>query len=68
MWKCELCRKEFEDDTMAIDLRFGYVDPEEIKSGTAPYNAFATEEAIGPLCDDCAIAYIKGEEINATRA
>jgi hypothetical protein len=53
---------------MAIDLRFGYVDPEEIKNGTEPYNAFATEEAIGTICDDCAIAYIKGEEINAARA
>ncbi|MBI4824122.1 MAG: hypothetical protein HY805_07850 [Nitrospirae bacterium] len=65
MWKCELCRKEFNYDTMAIDLRFGYVDSEEVKSGTDPYDAFATEEGIGPICNDCAIAYIRGEKINA---
>lgn len=64
MWKCELCRKEFEDDKMAIDLRFGYVDSKEIKIGFDPYNAFMAEEGIGPICDDCAIAYIRSEKVN----
>jgi hypothetical protein len=62
MWKCEMCGKEFDDNTMAIDLRFGYVDSGEVRSGAEPYNAFAIEEGVGPVCDNCAIAYIKGEE------
>lgn len=30
MWKCELCKKEFDDETIAIEVRFGYVDSEEL--------------------------------------
>lgn len=65
MWKCYLCKKEFEDDEMAIELRFGYISSEDVKSEKDYYDAFCSEEAILPLCDDCAIAYIKGEKIGA---
>ncbi|MBE0415072.1 MAG: hypothetical protein IBX36_00820 [Dehalococcoidia bacterium] len=62
MWKCELCHKEFDEETMAIELKFGYVDGEEAKERGDQYDAFYTEEAIAPICDDCAITYIKGEK------
>lgn len=62
MWKCELCKKEFDDETMAIEVRFGYVDSEQIKKDRGQYAAFTTENAWAPLCDDCAVAYIKGEK------
>jgi len=63
MWKCELCNRKFNEDIMAIELKFGYLDSEQAKEEECQHNAFYTEEAVGPICDDCAIAYIKGEEI-----
>ncbi len=62
MWNCELCKKVFNEDTMAIELKFGYIDGKEAREKGDQYNAFYTEEAIGPICDGCAIAYIKGEK------
>ncbi|MBI4378004.1 MAG: hypothetical protein HY578_02790 [Nitrospinae bacterium] len=47
---------------MAVEVRFGYVDCEEAVKEGDQYMAFATENAWAPLCDDCAIAYIKGEK------
>lgn len=67
MWKCELCKKEFDEGTMAIEIRFGYVDGEEALKRGNQYDGFYTENAIGPVCDDCAIAYIKGETISVTK-
>ncbi len=67
MWECEQCRKKHSDKTMAVDVRFGYVDSAEVKKGSDPYDAFNTEEGWGPLCPDCAIAYIKGEEVGSDR-
>lgn len=64
MWKCEVCKKEFNDKTTAIEVRFGYVDNEASERGNQ-YDAFYTDNSIAPLCDDCAIAYIRGEEIYA---
>lgn len=64
MWKCELCRKEFGEDIMAIELKFGYMDN---KKHEKQYDDFYTEEAIGPICNNCAIAYIKGNEINVSK-
>ena len=58
MWKCQICQKEMKDDDMGIELSFGYVDS---TFDTDPHEAFFTEEEIGPVCDDCAIKYIKGE-------
>ncbi len=31
MWRCEICRKDFSDSRMAIELRFGYIDGAEAK-------------------------------------
>ena len=64
MWKCELCGKEFDDETSAIEVRFGYVDSEEAIKRKNQYDAFHTENAFAPLCEDCAITYIKGEKIH----
>jgi len=58
MWVCQICHKEMKDDEMGIELRFGYVDP---TLNIDPHEAFVAEEEIGPVCDDCAIKYIKGE-------
>lgn len=62
MWKCEKCNEEFENETMALDVRFGFVDEEEAKEKDKQYLAFYTEQGWGPLCDDCAIEYIKTGE------
>lgn len=62
MWKCEICKRKFKYKITAIEVRFGYVDTNEAKKTGDQYNAFYTENAWAPLCDDCAIAYIKGEE------
>jgi hypothetical protein len=48
---------------MAVEVRFGYVDTEKAAGNGDQYMAFNTEDAWAPLCDDCAIAYIKGEKI-----
>lgn len=64
MWKCALCRREFSEDTMAIELRFGYVDRDEI-IGEESCEGFYPEEAIAPICDDCAVSYIRGAEARA---
>ncbi|MBI3398298.1 MAG: hypothetical protein HY026_03570 [Deltaproteobacteria bacterium] len=60
MWKCESCRKKFPEKTIAIEVRFGYMDGKAVKDRDQ-YMAFNTENSWTPLCDDCAIAYIKGE-------
>ncbi len=65
MWKCELCQKEFDDETMAVEVRFGYVDSEEAAERGDQYDAFYPESGFAPLCDDCAVAHIKGEETPA---
>lgn len=62
MWKCEKCSKKFKENVMAVDVRFGYVDSEEAKERKDQYNAFQTEQSWGPLCDNCAIEYIKTGE------
>ncbi|MEK7846947.1 MAG: hypothetical protein AAB257_08300 [Nitrospinota bacterium] len=62
MWKCEACKKDFSGETMAVEVRFGYIDDEMAKKDGDTYMAFTTENAWAPLCDDCAIAYIKGEK------
>jgi len=49
---------------MAVEVRIGFVDSEEAVKDGDRYRAFYTENARAPLCDDCAIAYIKGEKIN----
>jgi len=62
MWKGEKCMKEFyEDNITAVEVRFGYVDSKEALENKDQYMAFYTENAWDPLCDECAIAYIKGE-------
>lgn len=68
MWKCEMCKQKFNDETMAVEVKFGYVDSEDAAKDGDQYMAFNTESAWAPLCDDCAIAYIKGEEINVSRS
>jgi len=62
MWECELCHKKLRDKVMAIELKFGYVDSKEAKEKGNQYDTFYPEEGIGPVCDDCAIDYIKGEK------
>lgn len=64
MWKCEMCKRKFDDDIMAIEVRFGYVDNKEDEEDQDQYMDFYTECAWAPLCDDCAIAYIKGDYFN----
>ena len=61
MWKCEICKKEFDEKTIAVEVKFGYVDG-KIAAKDGQYMAFSTENSWAPLCDDCAIAYIKGEK------
>lgn len=61
MWRCESCDKKFDEKTMAVEVRFGYVDSEKITENKDQYMAFITENAWSPLCDNCATAYIKGE-------
>lgn len=60
MWKCELCNKEFRDDILAVEVRFGYMAKDKI-TGTDPYQLFCPESGIAPICDDCAISYLRGE-------
>ena len=62
MWKCEKCGKKFKKDVMAVDVRFGYIDEDEVKNTDSQYDAFYTDSAWGPLCDECAINYIKNGE------
>lgn len=66
MWKCESCGKKFSEETTAVEVRFGYVDSEQVVKDKDQYRAFNTENAWAPLCDDCAIAYIKGEKISVS--
>jgi len=47
---------------MAVEVRFGYVDSEEVAKSKDQYMAFNTDTAWAPLCDECATAYIKGEK------
>ncbi|MEW6103742.1 MAG: hypothetical protein AB1630_08040 [bacterium] len=47
---------------MAVEVKFGYVDKNEGNNQNNQYDAFYPENAWAPLCDDCAIAYIKGEK------
>ncbi len=61
MWKCEACKKKSDDKTTAIEVRFGKLGSRETQQKKEQYDAFYTESAWAPLCDDCAIAYIKGE-------
>ena len=62
MWRCESCSKEFDDEITAIEVKFGYIDSEEVAKSKDQYMAFNTENAWAPLCDECAISYIKGEK------
>lgn len=59
MWKCEKCEVKFEDDVMAADVRYGYINSEQAKKRGDQYSAFQTEQGWGPLCAECAIIYIK---------
>jgi hypothetical protein len=61
MWRCEACSKEFDDKTTAVEVRFGYVDSEEAVKSKDQYMAFNTENAWAPLCNECAMDFIKGE-------
>ena len=61
MWKCEACGKKFNNEITSIEIRFGKVDSREAKEKKNQHDAFYTENAWAPLCDNCAIAYIKGE-------
>ena len=61
MWKCEICGSEFDDETTAIEVKFGYVDSERVIDGDQ-YMAFCPDCGYAPLCDECAIAYIKGKK------
>jgi hypothetical protein len=61
MWRCELCRKEFNESVMAVEVKFGFVDCKKAAKEKDQYMAFNTENSWAPLCDDCAISYIKGE-------
>ena len=63
MWKCGLCNKENDDDYMAIKVRFGYIDSNQVQAEGDYYFAFNTEESFLPLCDECAISCIRGEYI-----
>jgi len=60
MWKCGKCGKKYKNDVAAVDVRFGYVgedaDPED------QYASFETDNGWGPLCDKCAVEYIKTGE------
>lgn len=67
MWRCELCKGEIDDEIIAIEVRFGYVDSEEAIERGNQYDGFYTESAIAPICEDCAIAYIKGEKIHGAK-
>lgn len=62
MWHCEICKQKFNDKTMAVEVRFGYVDSEGAAKDGDQYMAFNTENSWVPLCNECAIAYIKGEK------
>lgn len=62
MWKCEKCGEKFKNETMALDVRFGFVDEEEAKEKSNQYDAFQTDQGWGPLCDNCATEYIKNGE------
>jgi hypothetical protein len=62
MWRCESCNKKFDEKAAAIEVRFGYIDIEEAAKSNDQYMAFNTENAWAPLCDECAISYIKGEK------
>jgi len=64
MWKCEMCKQKFDEEIMAVEVRFGYVDSDELAKDGDQYMAFNTENAWAPLCATCAIAYIKGDQIN----
>jgi hypothetical protein len=57
---CESCRRWFSDETPAIEVRFGRVDEDEQFEGPS-YDAFCTESAYAPVCDDCAVALIRGD-------
>jgi len=52
MWKCEKCKKKFGNDTMAVDVRFGYVAEEEAKESKSQDIIFYTAQGFGPLCDE----------------
>lgn len=62
MWKCKLCQRECDDETLAVEVRFGYVDSEEAAERGDQYDAFYPDSGFAPLCYDCAVAYINGDE------
>ncbi len=62
MWWCEGCKREFDQDRMAVEVRFGYVDPPDAdRPEEDQWERFTTDSSYAPLCDDCAIAYIRGD-------
>jgi hypothetical protein len=62
MWRCESCNKKYSEKTSAIEVRFGYIDSEEAAKSENQYMAFNTDASWAPLCNECAIAYIRGEK------
>ena len=63
MWKCEMCKNEFNDDIIAIEVKFGYIDSDLADKMHDQYFAFNSESSWAPLCDNCAVKFIKGENI-----
>lgn len=45
MWKCESCGKKFSEETTAVEVRFGYVDSEQVVKDKDQCSAFNTENA-----------------------
>lgn len=59
---CEGCKREFEEERMAVEVRFGYVDPPEADDAASfQWERFTTDSSYAPLCEDCAIACIPGD-------
>jgi hypothetical protein len=62
-----MCKKEFEDDNMAIEIRLGYVDSSNKTEPEDQYFNFQPECAWAPICDECTIEYIKNENNNGKK-
>jgi hypothetical protein len=48
MWKFELCKKIFDDETIAVEVRFGYVDSGEVAINR-PIHGFQYRKRMGSI-------------------
>ncbi|MEM2914973.1 MAG: hypothetical protein QXH91_06210 [Candidatus Bathyarchaeia archaeon] len=47
MWRCEMCNEEFEDEMIAVEVRFGYVNSQESLTDERSIYGFLHRKCMG---------------------